>query len=129
MQLEESITDSNKNVFKHRSMKIAESVGPVGYWSTKGTLKGGETTAEKISESFHQCSLWRRSGRFPSSQGMRWRNYFLKKASIEEVSGQINNWTVKADRTRQFVQEWTKSKMELLSYRLQRINYCLNQTL
>lgn len=71
MKLAEGIKNNNKkNVFKHRrSRTTVESVRPVDYQSTKGTLKEGETTAEKISESFHQCSLWRRSGRFPSSQG------------------------------------------------------------
>lgn len=68
MKLVEGIKDNNKNVFKHRSRTTVESVGPVDYQSTKGALKKGETTAEKVSESFHQCSLWRRSGRFPSAQ-------------------------------------------------------------
>lgn len=48
-------------VFKDRSWMTEKSVDPVNYHDTKGTLKKGETTAEEISESFHQCSPWRRS--------------------------------------------------------------------
>lgn len=74
MKLAEGIKDNTKNVFKHRRSRM--TVGSVDCRSTKGALKKGESTAEKISESFHQCSLWRRAGRFPSSHGMRWRNCF-----------------------------------------------------
>lgn len=78
-------------VFKDRSTMTEKSVDPVNYQDTKGTLKKGEITAEKISESFHQCSVWRRSERFTTSQGMRWRSYSKRrKVSIEEVLAQIN---------------------------------------
>lgn len=78
MKLEEGIKE---NVSKHRiSRMTAESAGPADCQSTKGTLKKGKTTAEITRESFHLCSLWRRSGRFPSSQGIRWKIIFLKKA-------------------------------------------------